>query len=956
MQGVFFTKNIILIERRYTMISVPLDPDKLVKANFLKEVSSSLFVNESGQPDPDGLFSYEIFGEPGSDLRRQRYAYIDLGGHYIHPKIYKDLVNIDRKIADIVDGVGQFKVNESSGALEKVADDDPAGNTGIDFLYNSWDKIRFRETASNKRENMVGLIKLMKKDEVFITKQIVIPAFYRDMNFEKRGGFGGSAMSTVNVNSFYKKLITTSQSLKYMGNTSYTFNLTKAIVQKTINEIYEHFKKLIQLKNGFMTKSVHGKNIDFGGRTLISAPSFNANRWTELPADFENVAVPLTQCVNLFIPFIQHYVKAWVDSAIMGRTNIVVYDASKKDVVRLELHKEWTADFEADKIASKADLFHTTPESRFDPVQIRFADNEYRPFIFIQGNKDITIEEGLNYDALKDVRYFTWADLFFIAAKEVCRNKHVLIVRDPVTSQHSEYFAGVRVRSTFDTVEMMIGDTFYKDYPKVDLGLSPERIETAFIDSLEIFPPFIKSLGADHDGDQVNIKGLFTYESNEWARNYIKSPKNVLGNNGSSVRSPGDVAKHTMWNIIRNPDSASKKLNDKETAEILSYKDDDITKELFISLFGNTENTKAKYNVNDILKIKPSIDKRFINGDTTIGRYFFNVFLNFGCFGDTFPYFNSDNAGDFNDGVDNALIEGKVNMDQVSKFQTKRAWFEYTNTEVVVPGMSFDMMAPHPKVMERKKELLKKYKEELSSPDTTTKVNAANAIEKELLALAADIFKDDPAFRLFDGRAGGKPSWGNNYKNMSVMVGATADNTNKGEFNIGTSNFVDGIDKDDYAAHADTNIQGTYARAVETVEGGTQTKEFNASLQGEVADTNLNSDCKTTHYQPLAITPDLHSVYKYKYAIVNGKEIVLTPDVLKGLNGKTVLVRSAMYCKNEKYCAKCIGTLNNVLQAKYIGLTAASIGSTILNLKMKQAHDISLSSFEIKWESYFKDY
>jgi hypothetical protein len=58
------------------MIVDIMDVEKFVSINRLKPITSPLFFKESGEPDPDGLFSYDIFGPPGSKERRERPAYI----------------------------------------------------------------------------------------------------------------------------------------------------------------------------------------------------------------------------------------------------------------------------------------------------------------------------------------------------------------------------------------------------------------------------------------------------------------------------------------------------------------------------------------------------------------------------------------------------------------------------------------------------------------------------------------------------------------------------------------------------------------------------------------------------------------------------------------------------------------------------------------------------------------
>lgn len=529
------------------MVLDVMDVDRMVAVNNLKPVTSVLFFDENGTPDRTGLFSYELFGLPGSYERKQRPAYIQLDGPYLHPHVYKILISVDRKIEELVNGSEYFTYNEQTKYFEKAIIESPEMGTGIDFLYKHWDGLIFREGDSRKRSERLDLIRTLKRDEAFMDKQIIIPAFLRDMSFD--------TMSSSDINGYYKKIISSVNMINSMGKSSFSYNITKSIIQKTINEIYEYFKDLIRLKNGFMHKAVMGKNIDYGVRTLISAPSFNANSWEELPADFTHASVPLTQCISMFTIHTQAWINSWIESKVMGRTNLLVYDMKTKTVTRKDLDPNWKNDFSPDAIIKKINLYISTPDSRFYPVNIKFADGTYAPFSFISDNRDLLLESGdVDVSKLSNVRYFTWTDLFYIASHDITADKHIVITRYPITGHHSEYFAGINVRSTFKTMKMLIGDTMYDRYPIVRFDVEAQKIESLFIDSLEVFPPYIGPLGADHDGDQVTARALYTKEANDFAHAYLRSLANMLGINGRSVRKQEDVATHAMYNLLRNPD------------------------------------------------------------------------------------------------------------------------------------------------------------------------------------------------------------------------------------------------------------------------------------------------------------------------------------------------------------------------------------------------------------------
>jgi len=399
----------------------------------------------------------------------------------------------------------------------------------------------------------------------------------------------------------------------------------------------------------------------------------------------------------------------------------------------------------------------------------------------------------------------------------------------------------------------------------------------------------------------------------------------------------------------------SRLLTREEIDEHMKLKDDDITKELFIRWYGITEEKlKPKYSTNDWFILKKSMSKWYTENTsitTTSGRFLFNIFLNYSIFGNTFAYFNDEDASKFHKQVSYAFIQGVVTREQHSMYQTKKAWLEYTPTEILVPGMSFNMMRVQPQVAKRRAELFKIYEEELNKGGTDA-VNAAVKIEAELLALAKEITKDDPASRLFRLK---KPSFGNNYKNMSVMIGSQRDNTNPSVYHVSKSNYTDGIDKNEFSSHADQLIYGTYQRSVNTQEGGAQTKEITAAFENEQVNIDPNSDCKTPFYITVDLTDDNIDLYLFRFIIGPKGLIEILPDNKKDFVGKRWKMRSPLYCNDPDYCDKCTGSLYRRLNIKDAGITLSGLGSVIVGLSMKAFHDLSVKTQDMNWEDFFSD-
>lgn len=396
-------------------------------------------------------------------------------------------------------------------------------------------------------------------------------------------------------------------------------------------------------------------------------------------------------------------------------------------------------------------------------------------------------------------------------------------------------------------------------------------------------------------------------------------------------------------------------LKPEQVVEIVKIKDDDITKELMLRMFGITDpKVGPKFRPNDAFILEKGMIENYTDKSTcitTIGRYLFNVFLNVGCFGSKFPYFNSENFLAFDELLDNALIEGKIQVKpEYSMYQTKRSWLEYTIVEILVPGLSFNLLHPNPIVAKRKKELFQQYKEQLDAGDVTV----AAAIEKELLALAKEVNKDDPGLRLYNLK---KPSFGNNYKNMTIMVGAQASNSNPGKFSITDTCYMEGIEKKEYHNFADQLISGSYNRSVETQKGGADTKEFQAALQTITINTDKKSDCHTKLYSKLTLSKDNIKMYRWKNVMNDdGSYTLITPETENSFIGKPLKIRSTQYCADGDMCAVCAGSLYPALDMRDAGLTSAIVPVTVQQIAMKSMHDATIRTNEMQFELYFKDY
>ena len=384
------------------------------------------------------------------------------------------------------------------------------------------------------------------------------------------------------------------------------------------------------------------------------------------------------------------------------------------------------------------------------------------------------------------------------------------------------------------------------------------------------------------------------------------------------------------------------KLTQDQVNYITSISEGDITRSLLKKLFGRTVEKdgdqyitkKAQFHPTDTFTLKKEVLSCCKSDyETTVGRYIVNMFTIDAVYGDRMEYKNETLrglGGILNDAVQ-LILDKKSVASEFIEFEERAFWLGYF-PDIVVTNMSTNLIRPIPAVMEEKKRLLKKYAKEIAENDIIT---YADKIEKPLLDMAKKIISKDESYSTFD--VGGKPSFGNNYKNMFISYGPIF-NPITGKYNICTNSLVEGIPNRERNYYANSLISGSFARANSTAIGGGMTKAVNASMQHVV--TVHNTDCKTTRTITVHLDHNNADMYLLRYIRVGNKEIKLTPDILKQYVGKTVQMRSPTYCKAAPfYCNKCVGDLPKELGITNLGFTLQRVTSTILNMALKSMHD-----------------
>ena len=517
------------------MILDLLDIDKFIELNNISEVTSPVLFQKGGIPDPRGLVSNEIFGINVYD-RKSNFAYISLNRNFLHPHAYKVMKRIFRNIEGVIAGTEYFSISDE-GELVK----DPNGETGLDFLYDNWEKIKWKKSDGGQRNERIDLL-TMPKNIIFVRKQLVIPAFYRDVSYNDNGGG-----NTIEVNTFYTKLIRLSSLLDSAGMFDFSFNSTLLAVQNCLVDIYDYFKSKVGGKSGLMRKFLLGKNTDYGVRSVICAPTFHSESIDDSMIDFRHAAVPLSQMCVLFYPFMMHWLTNFFKTEIVERSaEYPILDKHTLDIIRTSKIKNAESAFDDRYCKRLMDIYIKHPDARFDTIPITLEDGKKLKLYF--KGRAIYNEDGQSTNRTDPV---TITDLLFLAACDIGNNKHVMVTRYPVLDSFGIFFNKVRVASTIKTESRTINGIEYKWYPVIE-KVDRNQVGTRFVDTFKFSNAYLTGIGGDYDGDQVTIKGIYSLEANESADNILTNKSTVLSINGSNMRKCDCEVIQTLYVLTKN--------------------------------------------------------------------------------------------------------------------------------------------------------------------------------------------------------------------------------------------------------------------------------------------------------------------------------------------------------------------------------------------------------------------
>ena len=332
---------------------------------------------------------------------------------------------------------------------------------------------------------------------------------------------------------------------------------------------------------------------------------------------------------------------------------------------------------------------------------------------------------------------------------------------------------------------------------------------------------------------------------------------------------------------------------------------------------------------------------------TSVGLYIFNLFCTSYIFPEnTIEYFNPkegltpDNMDKLMGSIIDNIMENKITGNQFAKFQTNTAWLGYKGT-LWNPGQSLEFAKVNPEVAKAKPKLLEEWRKAVESGEEPV-ATYIKMVERPLMEIAKNSLKNDEAWPIY--ARGGKPKFGNVYKNCTLSMGPVYDPVT-GSYKIADSSFMEGIDNNLVPTFANIQIDAAYNRAVATQDGGAKTKQIFAAFQSVKLNPKRGSDCGTKRYLLKKITKkNFNKIYLRYFKDEDGKLVKLTKENFSKYEGKTLMMRSPLFCEGKDYCNICAGDYFYELGLENIGNASTRLSSTLMNKALKSMHDISVTA------------
>jgi hypothetical protein len=489
----------------------------------------------------NGLYSVSIFGRMGDDMRNTRFSYIDVRAAILHPIIWRALGKLKQLYHDILLGT-QYAVFDPA-VKDFVRSDVVNGKTGYQFFLDHAAQIEFQKTNSTEREFNIRVVK--KYWKIALTSKIVVePAGLRDIQLS-----GDGRHEEDEVNDLYRRLLAVSNTIAMhaMKGSPEALDHTRVLLQKTFNNIYDHFEGMLRGKRKLLQNKWAARRVQNGTRNVITAMNTSV-KVLGAPGNIgvNHTGIGLYQYCKSIMPMAWFQLRSGLLSKVFSVPNVParLIDVKTLELVDVEVRTTTFDKFMTNaglekliKTFSQLDMRHRPMVIEGHYLGLIYKDDwsvhavpgfekEGKVFKVIQDIRDLP--DG--YDR-KKVTPLTFAEWLYTELYQKSKEIPIFVTRYPVDSAQSIYPSLAYLMSTVVSDQRTPLDDQWK--PQDDrVAYTFPVVGEAFINSLLPHSSRLSLLTADFDGDTSSANALMSDEGIAEIHRRLKTRAAYVGTDG----------------------------------------------------------------------------------------------------------------------------------------------------------------------------------------------------------------------------------------------------------------------------------------------------------------------------------------------------------------------------------------------------------------------------------------
>lgn len=510
---------------------------------------------------PKGIYSTEVFGRIGDERRNYRFGYIDIKADIFHPLIYTSIVKLKRMYGDIMASKTYAVWSDVEKDFIKAT---PAvgARTGYAFFLEHWKDIKFRESKSSTRMDMIALIE--KNKEIAMTNKILImPAGLRDLEIDDYG-----RRSEDEVNALYRRFIALSNVIVESSLTTNpeVVNKTRMDMQLNFVALYDMIESLIKGKKKLFLGKVASRRIFNGTRNVITAMDTSV---PELGMDgapgFNSTILGLYQYSMGTLPMTTAHVRQFLNPMFPS----IDSPAQLVDPRTLQAKEVFLGSRQYDRWATNEGVEKVVgsfKEETLRNVPLKI-DGYYLGLLYMGPDGTFKVMHDIRElppERSKDhVRPLTLTDLLYLSVYRHFSKFPLFVTRYPVTGIGSIYPSRTHLRVTvnyeqrkrLDENWTVMGDEWTAhEFPMQG---------AAFVNSLIPHSAHLARLGADFDGDTSSANIAYSDQAQREMESFFKTKRGYIGTDGRLLFSCNvDTVDLVMFNMTGDPEDRPAALED----------------------------------------------------------------------------------------------------------------------------------------------------------------------------------------------------------------------------------------------------------------------------------------------------------------------------------------------------------------------------------------------------------